>query len=380
MRAVYWTVRRYRGRLEASGFAPVGPVPARAAPRMWAARGRDRQRLYVVAEALLALALLAGGLGVTRLGGVGRLPTLASAERALLRWLPPAAGLPAVLGAGALGGAAAVPVQAEIVAAPAGRAILLTAGDQAVLIDGGPPAVGESIAADLRRLGITRVDAAFMTKASDGEALGLLPVLDAMPVGAVYDLAPGSGCPAGAAVLADAAARGTPVQSASSGTRVAFGPALLEVVWPPAGAASPPNGPAGGGAVRLVDGNVRLLFAGNVAPADLDALVGGSPDLGAQVLEVPAGNVATTVDPSLLRAVGPRIAVLLPGSGTPTAAVRQRLAAARVLAVEAGLEGDLRLQTDGRGITLSFDAGLPGQAAADSTTPGPGAAPRGPCA
>jgi hypothetical protein len=39
------------------------------------------------------------------------------------------------------------------------------------------------------------------------------------------------------------------------------------------------------------------------------------------------------------------------------------LAAARVLAVEAGLEGDLRLQTDGRGITLSFDAGLPGQAA-----------------
>ncbi len=346
----------------------------------WSVRGRRRAargrvRVHVVAEALLAAGVLAAGLGAQRLGGAAAAPALRAAEAAVARWLPPADGLPA------LAPAASMEVTADLVAAPAGRAVLLLAGGQAALLDGGPPAVGEAVVAELRRLGIQRLDLAVMTKASSGEALGLLPVLDALPVGRLYDLAPGSTCPAHAAVLADAAAHHTPVQGAAAGIALPFGPARLEVVWPPADAGSPPSPPSGGGAVRLVDGNVRLLFAGNVDPADFGALLRLSAGLAAQVLELPAGNPGAAADPALLRAVSPRVAVLLPGGGTPDAAVRERLAAARVLAIEASLTSDLSLQTDGRGIVLAFDPGLPGQSAPDSTSlpSGPGAAPD-PCA
>jgi competence protein ComEC len=343
---MYWSIRRRRG---------------------WAPRP-DAQGVHAAAQALLALALLGAGFGVSRLAGaVLPVPLLGAAERAAERWLPAAA-------------ASAPEVRAEFIAAPAGRSVLILSGGHAALIDGGPPAVGEAIVGDLRALGIDRVDAAVMTKASAGAALGLLPVLDALPVGRILDLVPGSACPAHQAVMDDARAHGVPIQSAARGTSLSVGPARLDVLWPPSDGGSPGTLPSGPGLVRLVDGSVRLLFAGNVEPKDLDALQRVGPDLAAQVLEVPAGGAAGSLGTGFLRSVSPRVAVIVPGAAAPDAQVLQRLGAERIVTVEAGLAADLRLQTDGRGMLLAFDPGLPGQSAADSTAPAAGgSAASGPC-
>jgi len=304
---------------------------------------RDLQRLHLAAEVLVALALVGAGLGVSRLSGAP-LPVLAAAERAVGRWLPAAAA------------ASGPAVQARVVAAAAGRAVLIVAGQQAALIDGGPPAVGEAIVDQLRAQGITRLQAAILTAGSAGEALGLLPVLDAMPVGRILDLVPGSACPGHQAVLADAAAHGTPVQAAARGGGLSLGAARLEVAFAAAGGGEP-------GAVRLVDGSTRILFAANLAAGEAAGLASSAAQ--AQVLEVPLAPGA--LDAALLHTVAPRVA-LLSASGASSA--RQELAAAGVVGLTAG-SGDLSLQTDGQGLVLGVQPALAGQGAADSTNSGP---------
>jgi beta-lactamase superfamily II metal-dependent hydrolase len=344
--------------------------------------------VHLAAEGLLALGLLAAGLGVSHLAGVPAptLPAFGTAQHALdglVQAVTPRAA-PGVAGTGSpSAGAGSGPpeVRSELVAAPAGRAILVLAGGHAALVDGGPPAVGEALVARLRSLGIGRVDLAVMTKASDGEALGLLPVLDAMPVGRILDLAPGSTCRAHQAVLTDARAHGTAVTTGQRGVSVPFGPARFDVLWPaPETAATEPL-PAGPGLVRLVDGDVRIVWAGTLDVRELPAVQRLGSQLAAQVLEVPAGGGPGALGMGLLREVRPRVALLAPTAAGPDPQVLQQLASSRVVAVEASLVADLRVQTDGRGLVLAFDPGLPGQDLPDSTTPAPGpAAPPDPCA
>ncbi len=342
VRAMYWSIRR-------RGFR-----------RRW-----DAQWTHFAAEAVIAAGLLVVGLGVSRLVGVSvpGIPVLGAAGRAI-------AGLrPASADSGPA--SAAQEVRADIVAAPAGRAVLIIAGGHAALIDGGPPAVGEAIVARLRALGIDRVDVAAMTQGGDGEALGLLPVLDAMPVGALWDLTPGNTCPAHQAVLADARAHGTKVTAARRGQSATIGAARLDVVWPAADVGQEPVLPSQAGLVRLSEGDVRVLWAGNIQPAELNALQRLGNDLSAQVLELPAGGGPGALGLGFLHAVGPRVAIVDPVPGGPDPQVLQRLAADRVVTVEAAESADLRVQTDGHGLVLAFDPGLPGQQNPDSTTTQP---------
>lgn len=354
MRAMYWSIRRRGGR------------------RRW-----DVQWTHFAAEAAVAVALLAAGIGAAKLAGASapHLPIIGAAERAI-------AGLrPTVAPAAATTSPA--DVRADIVAAAAGRAVVIVAGTHAALIDGGPPDVGEAIVARLRALGIDRVDVAVMTKASDGEALGLLPVMDALPVGGILDLAPGSGCPAHQAVLADARAHGTKVTTGQRGQSVAVGPARLDVLWPSSEVGQGAALPAGPGLVRLTDGAVRVLWAGNLRPDQLDAVQRLGSELAAQVVELPAGGGPGSLGLGFLHTVGPRVAVVDPGSVAPDPQVLQRLASARVVTVEAAASADLRVQTDGHGLILAFDPGLPGQNGAESAVPsadGAGAATPDPCA
>lgn len=323
MRALFWSVRRRTRR-----------------------RG-DAQWMHAAAEVLLAVGLVATALGVSRIAGAP-LPYPVSA--AVHGILPLAAATPK----------AAVQARVDLFSTAQGRAALVVAGGRAALVDGGPPEVGEAVVARLRALHIARLQTVIVTAGGTGSAAGLVSVLQSIPVGRVLDLVPGNRCAAHDAVLAAARARGTSVRSAQRGTTVHVGPVQINVLWPATDLAQPGSLPAGAGVVRLVDGQVRILLAATANPQELESLRRLGPDLRAQVLEVPAPVVPASLPPGFLRAVAPRVAVLEPRVGVaPDPAVAQRLAAAHVVTVETTRAAGLQISTDGRGLTLSFDPGLP---------------------
>ena len=350
MQAFYWLVRRHGGCGRYGGT--------------WT---------HLVAEAVIAAALILTGLGISRFAGAP-LPVIGG-PRAILasnaaRAATTASALPT--SPGATSPHPAADVRAEIISGATGRAVLVVSGRQAVLVDGGPPDVGLAVVSRLRSLGIARLSAALLTDPRAGAALGLVAVLDAIPVGRILDLAPGSSCAAHAAVLADARAHATPVQPAQRGTSVAIGPAQVQVLWPASDLTQPGALPTGPGLVRLVDGSVHVLLAGGIDPGQLPAIQRLGSDLGAQVLELPAQS-GTGWTSDLLRLVSPRVAILEPPlAGSEDTTALQRLAAARVVTLEATAHADLQLQTDGHGLILSFDPGLPGHPASPAaSTPAP---------
>jgi beta-lactamase superfamily II metal-dependent hydrolase len=56
-----------------------------------------------------------------------------------------------------------------------------------VLVDGGPRDGGPERVADLRRLGVDRLDAVVVSHADEDHAGGLIDVINSVPVSAVYD-------------------------------------------------------------------------------------------------------------------------------------------------------------------------------------------------
>lgn len=270
-------------------------------------------------------------------------------------------------------------VRVDILPGGSGRAVLVVTGGQAMLVDGGSPRIGDAVVSRLRALGIPRLAAAVLTSGRAGTALGLVSVLNSVPVERVLDLVPGSSCPAHTAVLDAARAQGAPVRPAERGASVSLGAAKLEVLWPSADLAQPGALPSQPGLVRLVVGSVRMLLAGGIDPVDLQAVQRLGPDLGAQVLEVPDHAAPDSLAPAFLHAVAPRLAIIEPAAGVaPDTSILQRLAAAHVTTVEASRAADLRLQTDGHGLILGFDPGLPGQPAPSNGGASPESA-TGPC-
>lgn len=325
----------------------------------WAGRRRRRDRLWVrvAAEGVIAMGLLVSGAAVAHLAGA---PAPFGPS-----WLATVAAAPTP---------PATPVRVDVITAAGGRAILISSGGKAVLIDGGAGPTGEAVVAALKRLGLTSLVAAFMTRGNTSGAAGLIAVMDAVPLGRLYDLAPGNTCPAHQGVLADARAHHVPVRGAERGRALVVGAARIEVLWPPAqlGGGELPKDP---GLVALEDGQVRMVFADGLTAGELPAIARLGRDVRAQVLELPGGGSAPTLPTELLAAVRPRVVLLEPTSSGVTPQVLAELASAHILGVEVSRTSDLALETDGHGITLAMAAGQAGAvpSAADAPPPESGA-------
>ena len=317
--------------------------------------------MHVAAEGLIAVGLLAGGLAASRAAG-----------------LPLPFGRAWLAATTASRAAAAPQVRVDIITAAGGRAVLVSSEGHAVLIDGGAGPTGEAVVARLHALGLAGLQAAYMTRGNTSAAAGLIAVMDEVPVQRLYDLVPGNSCPAHQGVLADARAHNVPVGTAQRGSSLRIGPAQVQVLWPAAelggaqsvGASSP-------GLVRLVDGQVRMLFADGLPVSELPSIERLASEMGAQVLEVPGGGSSGSLPAALLSEVAPRLALLEPSSSGPAPSVLGELAAAHILGVDVGRSSDLYLETDGRGLTLGLDAGEPGVAPSSAESPPPAT---GPCA
>lgn len=240
-----------------------------------------------------------------------------------------------------------------------GRAVLLSSDGQAALVDGGPSAAaGLEALRLLRQWGISSLESVLITSGEANALTGLLTVLREVPVGRIYDAAPGSTCPSYATVMTLAEERGIAVVPALRGTSLTVGMAQMQVLLPASELSPPGTLPGGPALVMLHVGEVRFLLAGTSDPRDEELAVRLGGDLRAQVLELPGQGGADSLVPRFLDAVAPRIAVVSSGSA-PDSSVLHRLTQAGVAVLRTDTLGDLNFSVRGSGMTVHFAPGLP---------------------
>jgi competence protein ComEC len=124
----------------------------------------------------------------------------------------------------------------------------------------------------------------------------------------------------------------------------------VEVLHPPADAGLDVNDASV--VLRLVYGEVSMLFSGDLERAGEERLVAHGAGLASTLLKVPHHGSATSTTAVLVRAVAPRVAVISAGYdnrfGFPAASVLERLAAAGVTTCRTDRDGAVRVVA-GRG-------------------------------
>lgn len=256
-----------------------------------------------------------------------------------VRWV---AATPALLGDGLLPPAPLASV--DFLGLP-GHADLITANGRTALIDGGSPAAGDPLLADLRARGIERLDDVFLTSPDDAFVGGLIAVLESLPVSRVFDGGWTSDCPLYRTFLRLSAAKGIPVEPVRQGATINLdGTVALDVLLPPGQGEPGPTAPL---ILRLRAGRTRVLFAAAAGPGDEEQLLRLHADSHAEVLDLPMQGA---VLPSFVAAVAPRLAV------TDAAVVDPRLAGSAAAVLSTRQLGTIRLETDGYGTVVRFSA------------------------
>lgn len=250
------------------------------------------------------------------------------------------------------------PPDAWILDVGQGDAVLLrTGGGNGILIDGGGAPftgfdVGErTVLPALRALGITRLSAVINTHPDADHTLGLLPVLNSLPVGLLITGPPDDSSPLDAQLRSEATSRGIPVHVTRRGERIEVTRNVtLNILHPPATPTSISN--EGSVAVLLeVRGAPKALFLG-----DLGAIT--EPELAVPPVEflmVPHHGSRGGTSEALLRAAFPpgerlRAAVISVGKnsyGHPHPNTMGRLQAAGACILTTREVGAVRLALTG---------------------------------
>lgn len=248
-------------------------------------------------------------------------------------------------------------VRVDFLAVGRGHAVLVRAGATTVLIDGGAPEAGQPLLDWLRAGGVDRLSDVVVTSPTDGAAGGLIPILEAMPVGRLLDGGWAADCALYRSLLTLATHRAVPAQRLAEGGAIDLGPGMrLEALLPQAG---PPPPAAESLVLRLVAGGVAILLPGEMKAAQEPQLLrSAGASLRAEVLEVPRHGAAGSVDPGLLQSVRPTVAVVEVPEGDPSlpdATAMGRLAAAGVAILRSDLHGSVSLTTDGRSLDIRIE-------------------------
>lgn len=303
---------------------------------------RPRRRRW-----LLAVVALAGWWTVT--GALPRLPAASFTASA----------------AGAAPGAAGAepPVSITLIDVGQGDAVLLRDGGRALLVDGGGWRHGDFggrvLLPALLGEGVRRLDAAALTHPDADHCHGLAQIASYLPVGEVW-LPPQWRDDDCAAELQSAAGGSTALLAA--GGRRRLGRWRVSVLHPPwAMPAAAGSGP-GAARSRAAPGGVNrlslvlraealgrcVLLTGDLDRAGERRIASHGVDLGCGLLKVGHHGSKTSTGPTLLRAAGPRLALISAGRGNPyghpAADVLARLERARVTVLRTDRLGLVRVE------------------------------------
>ncbi|MBI2836444.1 MAG: DNA internalization-related competence protein ComEC/Rec2 [Chloroflexi bacterium] len=238
-----------------------------------------------------------------------------------------------------------------------GDAILISRGNQQVLVDGGPSPRAISLALGRQMPFWDRtIDLVVMTHPHADHATGLLEVLRRYRVKQVLYSAQEDTSPLYRQWLSETIGNGVSPTVARAGQRITIGDVVIDVLSPP----NPPlkgtdsDGDNNGVVLRVRAGKVSFLLTADVMwEAELE-LVSRRAVLPSTVIKAGHHGSATSTSPGFLAVAKPQVAVISAGAGNefghPDRQVLARLeeAAGRQNVYRTDEQGDIRFTTDGK--------------------------------
>ena len=240
------------------------------------------------------------------------------------------------------------------------QSLLLTCGDDAILVDAGEYAAGGKVLAALSRAGVNRLTAAIVTHPHSDHYGGLRTVLEKIPTAAFYTSAvPEEQLPTAQSygkLLDTLAAQAVPSAYLFAGDTLSLGGATVTVLSPAKGAIWE-NLNNYSLVLRVTYGNTAFLLMGD-AEADVEeALLAAKTELSAAVLVVGHHGSATSSCADFLKAVAPRYAILSVGEDNsynlPNTGVLARLKEQGAALYRTDLQGTVTVTSDGEQITVT---------------------------
>ena len=217
--------------------------------------------------------------------------------------------------------------------------------------------VGEQVVSPyLWSRGIKRLDVIALTHAHHDHLDGLHSVMQNFRVGELW-IGRDEETHAFEDLLKEARERGVPVVHEVSGSKFDWDGVTGDVLWPadltPVNEASNDDSLV----LRLEDGSVRFLLAGDIQKKVEQRLVKENPGITADFLKVPHHGSKTSSTPDFVAAVAPKVAVVSAGEanpfGHPAPGTVERYAQAGVRLLRTDRDGAVTAITDGHGLTVT---------------------------
>ena len=243
-----------------------------------------------------------------------------------------------------------------------GDSAVILSGNTTVLIDAGDREHGDDVVADLRALGVRRIDLLVATHTHSDHIGGMQDVLSAFPVEAVLD----SGIPHTSSLYEDFLDeiddRGIAYSVAERGETIRLDDLRILVLSPPRERTADSLND-NSIVLRISYGTTDILFAGDAGQATESELLVTGYALDAEVLKVAHHGSSDATSAPFLSRVNPAVAVISVGSGNdyghPHDETLATLGQAGVTVYRTDRDGTILVTSNGSSYSVRTSAGNP---------------------
>ncbi len=240
------------------------------------------------------------------------------------------------------------------------QSLLLTCGEDAILVDAGEYAAGGKVLAALSRAGVRNLSAAIVTHPHSDHYGGMRTVLEKIPTAAFYTAAvPESQLPTTQSyekLLSTLSEQSIPAAYLFAGDTLPLGEATVTVLSPARGATWE-NLNNYSLVLRVTYGNTAFLLMGDAEAEVEESMLTAKTELAADVLVVGHHGSATSSSENFLKAVAPRYAILSVGEDNsynlPNTGVLTRLKEQGAALYRTDLQGTVTVTSDGENLTIT---------------------------
>lgn len=240
------------------------------------------------------------------------------------------------------------------------QSLLLTCGEDAILVDAGEYAAGGRVLAALSRAGVKSLSATIVTHPHSDHYGGMRTVLEKIPAAAFYTSAvPENQLPTAQSyekLLSTLSEQAIPAAYLFVGDTLPLGDATVTVLSPARGATWE-NLNNYSLVLRVTYGNAAFLLMGDAEAEVEETLLAAKTELAADVLVVGHHGSATSSSENFLKAVAPRYAILSVGEDNsynlPNTGVLTRLKEQGAALYRTDLQGTVTVTSDGENLTIT---------------------------